>query len=244
MIIVDNILSLGLPEESMSSWIEKRAEFQSEFDRLADLNITGIITDLNTKVGNYISRGGLDQNPNNNPLYDQITKLINDATIIKQAYSDLNNNILKYLDDNAKNTNITGLLTENGQLQTQINRLEKIQKEMKIDVESSIERDKLLRSRDTDVTPHQLFILDRPVRKSLIPYLWVISVLFIGIGLVILKIFIPSLQLNTTGTNSTTSISYMIMEFVTNKVVIGSLTASALIVILFLSLKVAGVFGK
>ena len=244
MIIVDNILSLGLPEESMSSWIEKRAEFQSEFDRLADLNITGIITDLNTKVGNYISRGGLDQNPNNNPLYDQITKLINDATIIKQAYSDLNNNILKYLDDNAKNTNITGLLTENGQLQTQINRLEKIQKEMKIDVESSIERDKLLRSRDTDVTPHQLFILDRPGRKSLIPYLWVISVLFIGIGLVILKIFIPSLQLNTTGTNSTTSISYMIMEFVTNKVVIGSLTASALIVILFLSLKVAGVFGK
>jgi hypothetical protein len=36
----------------------------------------------------------------------------------------------------------------------------------------------------------------------------------------------------------------MIMEFITNKVVVGSLIASALIVILFLSLKVAGVFGK
>jgi hypothetical protein len=35
----------------------------------------------------------------------------------------------------------------------------------------------------------------------------------------------------------------MIMEFITNKIVIGSLIASIVIVILFLSLKVAGVFG-
>jgi len=228
----------------MSSWIEKRAEYLTRFNNLSEEKVKALITDLNTKVGNYISRGGLSQDPNNNPLYEQINKLIQTAENIKQRYSTLNNDILTHLKNNARDTNITGLLTENGTLQTQINRLEKIQKEMKIDVESSIERDKLLRSRDTDVTPHQLFILDRPVRKSLIPYLWVISVLFIGIGLVILKIFIPSLQLNTTGTNSTTSISYMIMEFVTNKVVIGSLAASALIVILFLSLKVAGVFGK
>ena len=228
----------------MSSWIEKRAEYLTRFNNLSEEKVKALITDLNTKVGNYISRGGLDQDPNNNPLYEQINTLIQRAENIKQRYSTLNNDILTHLKNNARDTNITGLLTENGTLQTQINRLEKIQKEMKIDVERSIERDKLLRSRDTDVTPHQLFILDRPVRKSLIPYLWVISVLFIGIGLVILKIFIPSLQLNTTGTNSTTSISYMIMEFVTNKVVIGSLAASALIVILFLSLKVAGVFGK
>jgi len=237
-------LSLELPGESMSSWSGERPKFQSEFDSLADLNITGIITDLNTKVGNYISRAGLDQEPEKgNPLYDEITELIKDATIIKQRYSTLNNNILKYLDDNAKNTNITGLLIENGQLQTQINRLERVQKEMKIDVESSIARDKLLRSQDTDVTPHQLFILDRPVRKSLIPYLWVISVLFIGVGLVIFKMIMPSLQLDPT-TTTTYSIYYMIMEFITNRVVIGSLIASALIVILFLSLKVAGVFGK
>jgi hypothetical protein len=99
---------------------------------------------------------------------------------------------------------------------------------MKIDVETSVARDKLLRSRDTDVTPHQLFVLDRPIRKGLIPYLWVISVLFIGIGLVILKMNMPSLQINTTGTYP---IYYMIMEFVTNKIVIGSLIASILIVI-------------
>jgi hypothetical protein len=235
---------LGLPGESMSSWIEKRAEFQKQFDELSNENIQKLITQLNTAIGTYISQGGLSQDPNNNPNYETIANLIQKAERIKQRYSTLNNNILSYLKNNARDTNITGLLTENGELQKQINRLEKIQDEMKIDVESSVARDKLLRSRDTDVTPHQLFILDRPVRKGLIPYLWVISVLFIGIGLVILKMIIPSLELNTIGTSSTYSIYYIIMEFITNKVVIGSLIASALIVILFLSLKIAGVFGK
>jgi hypothetical protein len=236
-------LSFGLPGESMSSWIQKRAEYQKQFDELSKENINGLIKDLNTVVGTYISQGGLSQDPNNNPNYRTIANLTQRAENIKQRYSTLNNNILLHLKNNAKDTNITGLLTENGELQKQINRLEKIQAEMKIDVESSIARDKLLRSRDTDITPHQLFILDRPLRKGLIPYLWVISVLFIGIGIVLFKMTMPSLQLDMS-TTSTTSIYYIIMEFITNKVVIGSLISSALIVILFLSLKVAGVFGK
>jgi len=226
----------------MSSWIEKRAEFQRRFDSLSQENIQALITELNTAVGNYISSAGLSQEPEKgNPLNIKITELIQRAENIKQRYSTINNDILTYLNNNAKDTNITGLLSENGELQKQINRLEKLQDKMKIDVETSVARDKLLRSRDTDVTPHQLFVLDRPIRKGLIPYLWVISVLFIGIGLVILKMNMPSLQINTTGTYP---IYYMIMEFVTNKIVIGSLIASILIVILFLSLKVAGVFGK
>ena len=238
-------MSLGIPGESMSSWIEKRADFQKRIDELSQENIPALITQLNTAYGNYISKAGLSQD-SVNPNYQSINELTQRAKNIKQRYSTLNNDILTYLKNNARDTNITGLLTENGELQKQINRLEKVQKEMKIDVESSVARDKLLRSRDTDVTPHQLFILDRPVRKSLIPYLWVISVLFIGVGVVIFKMTMPSfITATTTATNTTsTSIYYMIMEFVTNKVVIGSLIASVLIVILFLSLKVAGVFGK
>jgi hypothetical protein len=231
---------LGLPGESMSSWIEKRAEYQRRFDSLSQENVQALITELNTVVGNYISKGGLSQDPNNNPLNIKITELIQRAENIKQRYSTLNNDILTYLKNNARDTNITGLLSENGELQKQINRLEKLQDKIKIDVETSVARDKLLRSRDTAITSHQLFVLDRPVRKGLIPYLWVISVLFIGIGLVILKMYMPSLQIDTT---STYSIYSMIMEFITNKIVIGSLIASIVIVILFLSLKVAGVFG-
>ena len=227
----------------MSSWIQQKKIFEETRDNIVlKHNVPQLITQLDTAVGNYIAQGGLSQDPNN-PNYNTITDLIGKAETIKKNYSDLNNHIITYLKNNATNTNMTGLLTKNGELQGQINRLEKIQKEIKIDVESSLERDKLLRSRDTAVTPHQLFILDRPVRKGLIPYLWIISVLFIGVGLVILKMSMPSLQLDAT-TNTTSSMYYMIMEFITNKVVIGSLIASALIVILFLSLKVAGVFGK
>ena len=224
----------------MTSWIEKRAEFQKRFDELSQENVQALITELNKAVGNYISKSGLSQDPNSNSDYNTVINLTQRAENIKERYSSLNDDILLYLRNNAKDTDMSGLLTENGELQKQINRLEKIQEEIKIDVESSITRDKLLRSRDTDVTRHQLFILDRPIRKGLIPYLWIISVLFIGIGLVIFKMSMPSLETDVGGG----SILYMTMEFVTNKIVLGSLLMSALIVILFLSLKVAGVFGK
>ena len=224
----------------MTSWIEKRAEFQKRFDELSQENVQALITELNKAVGNYISKSGLSQDPNSNSDYNTVINLTQRAENIKERYSSLNDDILLYLRNNAKDTDMSGLLTENGELQKQINRLEKIQEEIKIDVESSITRDKLLRSRDTDVTRHQLFILDRPIRKGLIPYLWIISVLFIGIGLVIFKMSMPSLETDVGGG----SILYMAMEFVTNKIVLGSLLMSALIVILFLSLKVAGVFGN
>ena len=224
----------------MTSWIEKRAEFQKRFDELSQENVQALITELNKAVGNYISKSGLSQDPNSNSDYNTVINLTQRAENIKERYSSLNDDILLYLRNNAKDTDMSGLLTENGELQKQINRLEKIQEEIKIDVESSITRDKLLRSRDTDVTRHQLFILDRPIRKGLIPYLWIISVLFIGIGLVIFKMSMPSLETDVGGGY----ILYMTMEFVTNKIVLGSLLMSALIVILFLSLKVAGVFGN
>jgi hypothetical protein len=114
---------------------------------------------------------------------------------------------------------------------------------MKIDIESAIARDKLLRSRETDVTSHQLFILDRPVRRGLIPYLWVVSILFIGVGLVIFKMSAPTIIAPVVANGSPSTMN-MVIEFITNKVVLGSLLTTAIIVIIFLALKIAGVFGK
>jgi hypothetical protein len=224
-------------------WIEERAQFQKRFDELSQENVQGLITDLNTAVGNYVGRGGLSQDPNNNPDYLNILKLTKRAEDIKQRYASLNDDILKYLAKASQDNNLAGLLSENGELQKQINRLEKIQSEMKIDVVSAVARDELLRSRDTNVTRHQLFILDRPMRKSLVPYLWVISVLFIGVGLVIFRMAAPSLGLGGT-TNGSASFQMMLLEFISNKIVLSSLLISAIIVIIFLSLKIAGVFGK
>jgi hypothetical protein len=224
-------------------WNDERTKFQQRFDELSQENVQGLITELNKAVGSYISKGGISQDPNNNADYNNVITLTNRADSIKQRYSALNDDITTYLKNNAKDTNMTGLLTENGELQKQVNRLEKIQNEMKIDIESAIARDKLLRSRDTDVTSHQLFILDRPVRRGLIPYLWVLSILFIGVGLVIFKMSAPTI-VTATVTNGSPSTMNMLLEFITNKVVLGSLLTTAIIVIIFLSLKIAGVFGK
>jgi len=226
------------------SWIEKRGEFQKRFDDLSQENIQALITELNKAAGKFISKAGLSQDPNNNPDYTNIIKLTKRAENIKKRYSLLNEDILKYLKDNAKDTNMTGSLNENGELMKQINRLEKIKNDIKIDVESAIARDELLRSRNTEITRHQLFLLDRPVRKGLIPYLWVISVLFIGVGLVIFKMAVPTFGLGVTSDSSGGSVFSMLIEFITNKIVLISLLISSLITIIFLSLKVAGVFGK
>jgi hypothetical protein len=224
-------------------WLEEREKFQKRFDNISQENVQALITELNKAVGSFVAKGGVSQDPNNNPDYNNIVKLTQRAESIKQRYAALNDDILKYLTTVAKDDDLTGLLKENGELQKQINRLEKIQDEMKIDVTSAIARDELLRTRNTDVTRHQLFILDRPVRRGLIPYLWVIAVLFIGVGLVIFKMTMPVIS---TGVNATEGVSFVttLMEFFTNKIVLSSLLGSAIIVIIFLSLKIGGVFGK
>ena len=222
-------------------WIEEREKFQKRFDSISQENVQALITELNKAVGSFVAKGGVSQDPNNNPDYNNVVKLTQRAESIKQRYAALNDDNLKYLTTVAKDDDLAGLLKENGELQKQINRLEKIQDEMKIDVTSAIARDELLRTRNTEVTRHQLFILDRPVRRGLIPYLWVIAVLFIGIGLVIFKMTMPVIS-----TNGAEGVSFVttLMEFFTNKIVLSSLLGSAIIVIIFLSLKIGGVFGK
>lgn len=226
------------------SWIEKRAMFQKRFDNLSEQNIQGLITELNQAISNYISRAGISQDPNNNPDYDKIIELIQRAENIKQEYKDLNEEIIQFLTNESRNNDLAGLLSENGELQKQINALEKIQNEMKIDVDSALARDELLRSRNTDVTRHSLFLLDRPIRPGLIPYLWAIAILFIGIGIIIYRIAVPSFYMGSTSSGITPTIFDTVYQFITNKTVLISLLGSSLIVILFLSLKIAGVFGK
>ena len=218
-------------------WIEERAKFQKRFDDLSQENVQGLITELNKATGNFIARSGISQDPNNNPDYDTIIKLTQRAENIKHRYAALNDDILKYLTMEAKDNDLAGLLKENGELQRQIIRLEKIQDEMKIDVTSAVARDELLRSRNTDVTRHQLFILDRPIRRGLIPYLWVLAVLFIGVGLVIFRMTMPTILFEG-GTG------FSLLSLFENKGVLIALLITALIVILFLSLKIAGIFGK
>lgn len=225
--------------------MEERSEFQKRFDDLSQENIKGIVSELNKVIGDYIGKGGLSVDPNNNPDYNKIIELTKRIESIKQKYVELNDDILLFLSSESKDNDLSGLLKENGEIQKQINRLEKIEKEINVDVTSAIARDELLRSRNTEISRHSLFILDRPIREKLVPYLWVFSVLFIGIGLLIFRHTFPQLSISVVDPGTVTSSIYMnVFNFISNKAVLISLLISAIIVILFLSLKIAGVFGK
>jgi hypothetical protein len=70
------------------------------------------------------------------------------------------------------------------QLEGEINELSADEQTAKLRVE-------LLRTRDVDVTNHQVFLLGRPLRPASIPLLWALSVLFIGSALLIFYMFNP-----------------------------------------------------
>ena len=222
-------------------WIEQKAQYQKRFDELAEINIKKLIAELNILTQKYITHGGITENATNatNPEYIAIETLTKRIKDIKDKYSKLNDDIVTFLSNESKDKNLPGLLTENGELQKQILKLEKIQEEMKVDVDSAIARDELLRSKDTNINHHGLFILDRPIRRGLIPYLWVVAVLFIGVGLIIFRMKLPNLIIHS----GILIAIQMFIQYITSRGVLAAILAAALIVIIFLSLKIAGVFG-
>jgi hypothetical protein len=127
-----------------------------------------------------------------------------------------------------------GIINANRALSTSISHLEEHNNELKVDVESALARDELLRSRETATNPHQLFLLDRPIRRTMIPYLWIMSILFIGAALAIFKIMVPTVA-------SPESLKFLLLSFFTNVYVLYALLGASAITILFLSLKVANV---
>ena len=76
------------------------------------------------------------------------------------------------------------VMDRNQQLEGEINELSNDEKTAKLRID-------LLRSRDSQVTNHQVFLLGRPLRPASIPLLWALSVLFIGIAVLIFYMFNP-----------------------------------------------------
>jgi hypothetical protein len=198
----------------MQSWNTTRSEFQSEYDAISN-----------------------DYTGKSNPTALQA---------LKDRSTYLFNNINSVLSTELADQPASELLSKTGRLQQQIQRLHKIKKDIKVDVESAIARDEVLRSRDTKLNSHKLFLLDRPLRKGVIPYLWVLSVLFIGISLVLFRMILPESTTSTFSNSlgSSMSISLMISEFFENKMVLISIIIALLIVVLFLGLRMGGIFGK
>jgi hypothetical protein len=231
------------------TWMQKKEGYDTRFNDLTtDNNVDQLIANLDAATARYISKGGLSQNsdPNVNPDYADIINLSQQAEQLKKKYVSLNDDIIKFVKEQAKQNDMPDLLAKTGTLQREINGLQRIQEEIKTDVESAVARDELLRSRETDLNTHQLFILDRPVRRNMIPYLWVLSVVFVGLGLILLRMppLMPILRVsNEEMIALSANFWYQLTSFFTNNVIWIAIVAACMVVILFLGLKVGGVFG-
>ena len=163
-----------------------------------------------------------------------------DFSVIKEKYTKLHADITATLACDVKTSDLSGNLTQTGYLQIAIKALENRKKELRVEVDTALARDELLRSRDVEMSTHQLFLLDRPVRKGMIPYLWVISVFFIGIGLILYKTMLPSIGPDM---GTVIGMEMALTDILFNKTVLISLLVCIIIIIVVVSLKVGGVIG-
>jgi hypothetical protein len=233
--------------QSIMDWLTKKQEFTQQFNQFnqTESQVNQWITEIYRDIGSYIERGGLSQEPNQNPQFTDIQEKLNRVNSIKKQYNTLHTNIQTYLQEQSKKTDWSKQLHENGRLQGEINRLENIEKEMKVDVDSALARDELLRTRNTNVTRHDLFLLNHPIRRSIVPYLWVFSVCMIGVGLLFWKTPMEEATLSNTGNIPSPLLGSLLLHiwsFFSNQMVYVTLLVSVCIVIVVVGLKMGGIF--
>ena len=154
------------------------------------------------------------------------------------SYITLQDKISTYINTHGNNANLDGELAQNGRLQETLIRQEELNKDLKADVETAQAQDELLRSRNTKRNSHTLFLLNRPVRTQMIPILWVISVAFVGLALILVRMSAPQDTILAQGLGS---FYFYFMELIASPTVLAALLGAAIIVIIFLSLKIAKV---
>jgi len=223
----------------MASWPERRAEFVKVFELINTYVQNNLMTDianLTTGLANYVQSGGVSNDPRQDPNYAQITQNSQQIQAMKGALIELNQELSTAIRSHASDNDINGLLAENGMLQQVIQDTQKQKQDTAADAKAAELQDEVLRTREHNVSKHQLLLLGRPLRPSSIPYLWALSALFVGLGLLFVAMAFPSFSISNEleGTD--------MMDLLSQPAVWGSVVGAAGIVILFLSLSVAGVF--
>lgn len=230
----------------MSSWKEYKQSIQNEMEskrKYMNTEIKNDIKELKRLITRYIENGGQSQADDTNPDYLKITALSAKIKKAKDDFFKINDDIAGKIKELATSQDIGKLLSENGIIQQDIQQLEKQKKETDIDAETARERADLLRSSKKEVSSHQLFMTTRPIKKGLIPVLWVLSFLFVIVGIIIFRRFMPELALPTTQTPTPTGLETTTGVFQDPRVWM-SLTGASIIVIIVLILKTTGVIGQ
>jgi hypothetical protein len=228
-----------------TAWASAKTGFKNRFDALNTVDTTNQVNELNTAIEKYVAKGGLNKDASTSPEYNTILEKIDRLNEYKESYQAVYTDINSFLKTYATENSLADTLSKNGTLKTTIQQLSKMRDGMKTDVESAVAREELLRSRETDMTRHDLFLFGRPVRRGMIPYLWLIGVLFIGIGLCVFYMAGQTLGLSNYmyGTDLSSVLYSMITEFFTNTTVLIAIISALVIVIIALGLKIGGVFG-
>ena len=152
-------------------------------------------------------------------------------------YLALQTDITNYIASHSNDSDITSIIETITATKRRIRKLANANKELTVEVETAITRDELLRSRNTKRNAHTLFLMDRPLKKQMIPVLWLMSVLFIGIALIIIKDSMPVVDPLQTGA----SVLSGILAFISNKVVLYVILFCGLCLTVYLPLKITGV---
>lgn len=176
---------------------------------------------------------------------NQTTMSTDQLVELKTEYEQVRNGLTSYLKDEAQKYELSNKLEETGTLQSQLREIEKERDRLQTDVDTALARDEALRTRNRKGNRHTLYLLDRPVRRGMVPYLWALSVLFVGVGVLLFYWLTPALLLPVGGWGmNASSVLDMLSDIFSNRYTWMALFGASTIVILFLSLKIAGVFGK
>jgi hypothetical protein len=194
------------------------------------------IQNLTNAMAQYVQAGGVSNDPSQDPNYATIVSTSQAIQAAKTRLQELNGAVSNTIRSHASNNDINGLLSENGLLQQAIQDRQQTRQATEADAKAAELRDDVLRTREHAVSKHQLFLLGRPLRPASIPYLWALSTLFVGIGLLGIAMAFPSLSVSEQFEETNW------METLGQPVIWGSVLGACLLVILVLSLNAAGVF--
>ena len=168
-------------------WPATRAAFQQRLDALSSgPSVASLVSAADKAMQNYVDH------PKDQASYQQLQDAMTALNNLKGQYQAIHDDMIAQFSQYAAHYDFAAILRTNGELQKSIGQLQKLQKDIRVDVESAVARDELLRSRETETTSHSLFLMNRPLRKEIVPYLWVLAVFFVGVGLVFFHRLAPS----------------------------------------------------
>jgi hypothetical protein len=247
----NNILLISIQEKEyfcieMSSWNDQKQQFQKRYESITSYyqnELPQALNLLRTSLTNYVETGGVTQD-NTDPNLVKAVLLYDGIQMQKMEFQNLNQDMSTAIGTMSNTLDTGRLLHQNGTLQQDIQSLEKKKAVVENDASSAELREKALRFQNKDVNQHQLFMVNAPVSRTAIPYLWALSFAFVAVGLLVFTQLIPPISLHAgvgTATAASAGVGQYILAFFKDTRVWMSLTGASVIVIIFLALKVANV---